>query len=96
MTVRHALVALLVWGGPARAQTPVIRLADPGPGPVPGMLERALTGPHIVVAPADGHALLPRDSTYRETVIALGQDIALDGRVLGDIIVVGGDLHVHP
>ena len=97
MTFRLALLALLVWGGLARAQTPPeIRLVDPGPGDVPRMLARALAGPHLVVAPIDGRAVLPHDATYRQTVIALGQNIALDGRVIGDLIVVGGDLHIHP
>jgi hypothetical protein len=40
--------------------------------------------------------MLPHDSTYRSTVVVLGREAAVEGTVTGDIIVVGGDLHIHP
>jgi len=96
VTVGRALAALLLWGGVARAQNPVVRIVDPGPGPGPQILQRAFAGPHTLVPPAAERAVLPHDSTYRTTVIVIGREAALEGTVTGDLIVVGGDLHVHP
>jgi hypothetical protein len=96
VTVGRALAALLLWGGVARAQNPVVRIVDPGLGPGPQILQRAFAGPHTLVPPAAGRAVLPLDSTYRTTVIVIGREAALEGTVTGDLIVVGGDLHVHP
>jgi hypothetical protein len=93
---RRALAALLVWGGLARAQEPVIRVSDPGLGPGPQILQRALAGPHLIIPPGQGRAFIPHDSTYRTTVIVLGREAAIEGTVTGDLIVLGGDLHVHP
>jgi hypothetical protein len=94
--VRQALAALLVWGGLARAQRPAVHVVDPGLGAGPQILEHALAGPHVLIPPAEGRALLPRDSTYPATVIVIGREAAVEGTVNGDVIVVGGDLHVHP
>lgn len=95
-----ALLALLVWGGVALAQTPrgpvAIEIRDAGPGVGPAILERALAGPHTVVPPDRRLMLLPRDSTYRSTVIVLGRDAVVEGAVRGDLIVVAGDLYMHP
>ncbi len=92
----YALVALLLWGALAHAQAPALRIVDLGPGAGPRVLERALAGPHAVVPPGASEAVLRRDSTYRTTVIVLARNAVVDGRVQGDVIVVGGDLHVHP
>jgi hypothetical protein len=88
---------LLVSGVAAAAQGQVtVRLEDPGSGRGPTLLMRALAGPHILIEPGPTRAVLPRDTVYRETVIVLGREAAVDGTVRGDVIVVGGDLHLHP
>jgi hypothetical protein len=95
----RALAALLVWGALAHAQTtqqPTVRLVDPGPRTAPRILAQALAAPHTVVPPGQGQAVLPRDSTYRTTVIVVGRDAVVDGTVHGDVMVVDGELHVHP
>lgn len=92
------LFSLLLLGGEfAAAQTPVrIQLDDPGVGTGPRLLARALATPYVVIGPASSPAVLPKDSTYRQTVIVLGRETVLDGTVDGDLIVIAGDLHVHP
>ena len=100
MIRRAALLALLAWGGVAHAQVsrrPIaIELRDAGPGIGPAVLERALAGPYVVVPPDSQLALLRRDSTYRSTVIVLGRDAVVEGSVRGDLIVIAGDLYMHP
>jgi hypothetical protein len=49
-----------------------------------------------MIPPRSGVALLPRDSVYRTTVVVLGRDAAVSGRVHGDVIVVGGNLFIRP
>jgi len=97
---RAALLALLLWGGVAHAQSGrarfAVELRDAGPGIGPAILERALAGPHIVIPPDRALVLLRRDSVYRTTVIVLGRDAVVEGSVRGDLIVVAGDLYMHP
>src|SRR5262252_808176 len=90
------MATLLLAGRVAAAQGPVVRLEDPGSGPGPSLLMRALAGPHVLIEPGPTRAVLSRDADYRETVIVLGRDAAVDGTVHGDVIVVGGNLHLHP
>lgn len=94
--IRGALLLALVWGGVARAQSPVIRFEDLGPGEGPKALARALAKPYSVVPPGSTPATLPRDSTYQHTVVVLGRDVAVLGSVHGDVIVIGGNLFLRP
>jgi hypothetical protein len=88
-----AVVALLV--SPLGAQTPVV-VRDPGPGDPGRVLRAALGGPHLLIAPSADTAMLRRDSTYARTVVVLGRHTTVDGIVNGDVIVVAGDLVIHP
>jgi hypothetical protein len=92
----QALAALLLWGALAHAQGPRIRIVDLGPGMGPRVVERALAGPHFVLPPDTREAVLPRDSTYQASVVVLGRNAVVEGHVRGDVIVIGGDLHIHP
>lgn len=100
MNRRAALLALLVWGGAAHAQvaraSARVELRGAGPGIGPATLGRALEGRHVVVPPDTQYVLLRRDSVYRTTVIVLGRDAVVEGAVHGDLIVVAGDLYMHP
>lgn len=96
MIRRIAALVLLLWSGRAAAQTPVIRLEDAGPGVGPELLARALSAPHDVVAPAAERFLVSRASAHPRTIIVLGRDAVVEGRVQGDVIVVAGDLYMHP
>lgn len=73
-----------------------MQLRDAGPGSGPQILAAALAAPHDVVAPASSRYTLPADSTHRRTVIVLGRTTYVEGAVHGDVIVVGGDLYMHP
>jgi hypothetical protein len=77
------------------AQARVI-VRDPGPGDPGRVLTAALGAPHILVGPGNDTATLRRDSTYPRSVIVLGRHTTVDGIVNGDVIVVAGDLVIHP
>jgi hypothetical protein len=82
--------------GAANAQTPLIQLRDAGPGEGPELLARELARPYRVVAPAGTRYTLARDSTFSRTVIVLGRDVVVEGKVHGDVVVIAGDLYMHP
>jgi hypothetical protein len=93
---RLALLVLFLWSGRAVAQTPVIRIDDAGPGVGPAILQHAIAGPHGVVAPDSVRYLIARSADLRGTTIVLGRDVLVEGRVNGDLIVVAGDVYMHP
>ena len=73
-----------------------VSLRDPGPGAGPAILVAALAGPHTVVRPSSTEYLVRRDSVVSQTLIVLGRTVVVEGTVHGDLIVVGGDLYMHP
>jgi hypothetical protein len=83
-------------GADAQDRTPTVTIAARGGGSATRVLDSALARPHVIVAPADGAAHLPLGRSYGSTVIVLGRDATVASRVRGDVIVVGGDLFVHP
>jgi hypothetical protein len=81
----------------AGAQTSVVvDVRDAGPGPGPALLVQALAARHTVITPRNQRYVLSADSAYSSTVIVLGTDAVAEGTVHGDLIVVGGDLYMHP
>jgi len=95
--IRAAVVALLLAGGALRAQTPVVRFEDEGRGLGPAILRGALAAPHELIVRRDtAQVVLRRDTTYSQSVIVFAREVVVDGTVRGDVIVVGGDLHIHP
>ncbi len=97
MIRRLALCALLAASraraGVAQA---VVEFRERGSGVGPELLARALAGPHVTVEPSALRYLLPRDSAFHSTVVILGRNAYIDGAVHGDVIVVAGDLYMHP
>ena len=92
-----ALVSVLAR--PAAGQTapaPVVSVRDPGPGRTGRIVRSALAAPHALILPDSAAARLPRDTAYRTTVLVLGRDATVASSVQGDVIVVGGDLFLHP
>jgi hypothetical protein len=70
-------------------------LRTPGRGRPGQILREALARPFELIAP-DSVAHLPRDSTFDRTVLVLGGDATVASTVHGDVIVVDGDLFLHP
>ena len=74
---------------------PVV-VRDVGPGEAGRVLRRALLAPHVVLQGTE-RLVLPRDSAVATTVLVLGgADVAVGADIAGDVIVVGGDLFMHP
>ena len=95
MIRRLALVVLLVVGRAVGAMAQeTIQLRDPSGAPA--VLVQALASSYTVIPPAGTRAVLARDTTYARTVIVLGRDAIVEGTVHGDVIVIGGDLYMHP
>ncbi|MFN2566306.1 MAG: hypothetical protein ABR499_15015, partial [Gemmatimonadaceae bacterium] len=97
---RPAIVAVLtvavgIAAAPAGGQTRVV-LRDAGPGAPGRLLRAALDAPHVLVPPGPDTVALQRDSTFRRSVVVLGRHATVGGIVNGDVIVVGGDLVLHP
>lgn len=92
MRVGAILLALLLPAGSASGQ---IVLADRGPGEAGRILEAATAAPHTVMYAQDSVAL-PRDSVFTQTVIIFAPRATVASTVHGDVIVVGGDLFMHP
>lgn len=91
---RWVLFAPLLAGSLGAQHAVAVR--QPGPGPVASQLTAALASPHTLIPPGDTAALLIRDTVYRDPVIVLGRDAIIEGRVHGDVFVVGGDAFLHP
>lgn len=109
MSLAARLAPVLLFGAFAGARTdaqqPVV-LRDAGRGPVARHLAGALAAPHRLISPPPPGtpdvppepttALLPRDSVYSTTVIVLHRETIVAAHVHGDVIVVAGDVFMHP
>jgi hypothetical protein len=77
------------------APTPNVVVRTPGRGRPGAIVQEVLARPFALVIP-DSVARLPRDSTIDRTVLVLGGDATVASIVHGDVIVVDGDLFLHP
>lgn len=93
--VSLALMAGAIAPHVVDAQQVVIQ--DMGPGRAGRWLRSALAAPHVLIRADSAHpAVLKRDTTYDETVIVIGGPAEVASTVHGEVIVVGGDLYLHP
>lgn len=99
LSSRACAIALIVGlgGDLLLAQEPqagvVVRTSGRGrPGVI---LQQTLARPFALIVP-DSVVHLPRDSTIDRTVLVLGGDATVASIVHGDVIVVDGDLFLHP
>jgi hypothetical protein len=91
-----SVVAALVHAGIADGQ-PHIVIVDRGPGPSAGILAEVLARPFRLVEPDTAQFVLSRDERVSGNLVVLGRrSTSIDGHVDGDLVVVGGDLFVHP
>ncbi len=90
------MFVLLLWSGRLVAQTPVIRIDDAGPGVGSEILARALAAPHAVVGPGTTRYVVSRSAGQSQSLVVLSRDVVVEGRVRGDLLVIGGDLYMHP
>ena len=72
-----------------------ITFTDLGPGAAGRTLRDALGRPHRLVLPDTAAFVQRRGQTEPITLIVLGRDAYIGGRVEGDVIVVDGDLFVR-
>lgn len=101
--LRIATAALGALAGGARAaaaqepgRPPRVTVVN-GTGQASGrLLAAALGRPHTVRLANGRSVALPRDSSFGATVLVLGGTATVASRVDGDVIVVGGDLFLHP
>ena len=101
MRSRHAawLAVLLVSIGIATtaASGQSIAVTSPGPRGTARELRDALARPYRLVVGRDTLLSIPRDSAITETLIIVGTPrVTVASRVEGSVIVVGGDLFLHP
>ena len=96
MSLRGALVAVVLLAGAVRSQAQIVTVLEPGPGTLGRLLQSALAAPHRTIQPGPERWVLSRDSTYDVTVIVLNRTAVVEGSAHGDVIVVGGDLFIHP
>jgi hypothetical protein len=90
--------ALGIWVPSRVAAQDTVVVVDAGPGR-PGRLLReilAKSDTRVIVALGDPRTRVAKDSTQLGTLVVLGPNVVVEGRVRGDIVVVGGDLFVHP
>ena len=78
------------------AAQPRVVIADRGPGEIAGILDEVLAKPHRLVEPDTSRYTLPQPERLTTNLVVLGRSAAIDGEVDGDVVVVGGDLFVHP
>jgi hypothetical protein len=93
VNVRVALAALLCCGT-VQAQRVVI--TDVGPGQSGRILQQVIARPHRLVEPDTSWFVMRRGEQERTTLLILGRTAGIAGRVDGDVVVVGGDLHIRP
>ena len=92
--VAAAMIALA--GDALAAQEPHgVVLRTPGRGRPGVILQEVLARPLWLITP-DSVVHLPRDSTIDRSVLILGGDATVASIVHGDVIVVDGDLFLHP
>lgn len=98
MTWVARLVALVACLGAAQAGAQyAIDVDGPPRARATRIVRRALASPHdVMLTDTAGRLVLPRGSELPRNVLVLGGDASVGAVVQGDVVVVGGDLFLHP
>lgn len=100
MRLRRAFwipVALASIATSRTAGAQIITLTNPGPRAASRELRGVLARPYRVIVGTDSVLALPRDSTVTETIVIIGVPrVTVASTVQGSVVVVGGDLWLHP
>ncbi len=73
-----------------------LNIVEPAPGRAGSLLAEILARPYAARLPDVRQVEIPTDSTFDSTLVVLGSDLMFSGTVHGDLVVVGGDLHLRP
>ena len=74
-----------------------LRIDGPNQSEATFLLRPAAAGPHdLIVTDSSRRVTFPRGTTLPRTTIIVGGDASVAASVHGDVIVVGGDLFIHP
>jgi hypothetical protein len=95
LVVAAMAVCLASELAPAQESRPTVVLRTQGRGRPGEILREAMSRPYDVIM-VDSVVHLPRDSTIPRSVLILGGDATVASVVRGDVIVVDGDLFLHP
>jgi hypothetical protein len=98
LSARSCVVAMmiaLVGDAIAAQESQGVILRTPGRGRPGVIMQEVLSRPFSLVVP-DSVVHFPRDSTIDRTVLILGGDATVASIVHGDVIVIDGDLFLHP
>lgn len=92
-----AIAAVLSAAATRRVHAQTVEISDLGPGRAGRWLRDDLRAPHVLLRSDSANPIaLRRDTMYASTVIVLGGPATVASNVHGDVIVVGGDLFLHP
>jgi hypothetical protein len=86
---------LLLLAHALGAQQPQVYLRSAPDRESAAIVAAALAGTPTVVN-GEGRLQLPRDTAYGGSVVVLGRETAVASTVHGDVVVLGGDLFLHP
>lgn len=87
-----AAVALIALASPLAAQRVVV---ERGGTPGSALLDSVLAAPHAVRS-GTARFTLERGETLDSSLVVIGEPAYVSGHVTGDVVVVGGDLYLHP
>jgi hypothetical protein len=94
-TALAALAAILLAVPPAAGQDS-LRIRRAGPGRAGVVLREAVAAPHQLLIADTGRVTLVRGTVMERSLLVVGGDLAVGAEVRGDVVVVGGDLYMHP
>ena len=93
----RALASVVLLAAARTAHGQIITLADPGPRAASRELRQVLSRPYQVIVGTDSVLALPRDTMITGTIVIIGVPrVTVASTVQGSVVVIGGDLWLHP